>query len=102
MKLLPRSWYFYYGRARLYRRLFACAKVLAVIAGALGIVYLNGSETSPCARSRPLSGCNRFRAVTLRALPAGLRYVGKSRAIRRTSTGTATVSPANPGGAVDR
>ena len=47
MKLLPRSWYFYYGRARLYRRLYACAKVLAVIAGALGIVYLNRPETSP-------------------------------------------------------
>ena len=57
MKLLPRSWYFYYGRARLYRRLYACAKVLAVIAGALGIVYLNRPETSPM---RPIPAAQRM------------------------------------------
>lgn len=41
MKVLPRSWYFYYGRVRLYHRLYACAKILALVAGAIGIVYLN-------------------------------------------------------------
>jgi excalibur calcium-binding domain-containing protein len=44
MKVLPRNLYFYYGRHRLYRRLYACAKVLALIAGAVGIVYLHRPE----------------------------------------------------------
>ena len=71
-ELLPRSWYFYYGRARLYRRLYACAKVLAVIAGALGIVYLNRNrpETSPmrqipgaAQRMQLFSSCDAARAA---------------------------------------
>jgi Excalibur calcium-binding domain len=45
MKLLPRNWYFYYGRVRLYRRLVCLCKVLALIAGGMGIVYLNRPET---------------------------------------------------------
>jgi hypothetical protein len=44
MKVLPRNLYFRYGRVRLYRRLYACAKVSALIAGAIGIVYSNLPE----------------------------------------------------------
>jgi hypothetical protein len=43
MKVLPR----YSSRVRFYRRLYACAKVLALIAGATGIVYWNRPEMSP-------------------------------------------------------
>jgi hypothetical protein len=44
MKVLPRNWYFYYGRVRLYRRLYACAKVWTLVAGAMAIIYLNRPE----------------------------------------------------------
>ena len=45
MKLLPRNLYFRHGRVRLYPRLYACAKVLVLIAaGALGIVYWMGRK----------------------------------------------------------
>ena len=86
------------GRLRLYRRLYACAKVLALIAaGALGIVYLNRPEMIRLHASVTPSICSRSQAAMLHALGAGLRYVRENRAIRRASTGTATVSPANPG-----
>jgi Excalibur calcium-binding domain len=69
MKLLPRSWYFYYGRARLYRRLYACAKVLALIAGVTAIVYWNRPEMSPLRpipapqRMESFSNCGAARAA---------------------------------------
>jgi hypothetical protein len=101
MKVLPRNWYFYYGRVRLYRRLYACARVLALIAGAMGIGYLNLPEVIQLRPTTVLSICNHFQTA-MRALLAGLRYVRESPAIRRTSTGTATASPANHGGASRR
>jgi Excalibur calcium-binding domain len=69
MKLLPRNWYFYYGRVRLYRRLYACAKVSALIAGAIGIVYVSRSETihlRPTTAPRPMesfASCDAARAA---------------------------------------
>ena len=44
MRVLPRSWYFYYGRKRLYRRLIACANGLALVAGVFGFPYLFSAD----------------------------------------------------------
>lgn len=66
MRLLPRNLYFRYGRVRLYRRL---AKVLAVIAGVMGIVYLDRPETiqplpiSAAQRMESFSSCDAARTA---------------------------------------
>jgi hypothetical protein len=78
MKILPRSLYFRYGRVRLYRRLYACAKVLALIAaGALGIVYWNRLEMirlHPSAAPNPMqsfSNCDAARAAGMAPVRQG-------------------------------
>jgi hypothetical protein len=66
MKVLPRNWYFHYGRVRLYHRLSACAKVLALIAGAAGIVYLHRPELHPSVAPQQMesfSNCDAARAA---------------------------------------
>jgi hypothetical protein len=49
MRVVPRSWYFHYGRVRLYRRLVACGCGLAVAAGifALGFLQVHPLDSVP-------------------------------------------------------
>lgn len=47
MRVLPRSWYFHYGRVRLYRRLVACGCGLAVAAGIFALGFLRVHPLDP-------------------------------------------------------
>ena len=74
MKVLPRNWHFRSGRARLYRRLSVGAKVLALIAGAAGIVYWHRPELRPIPAPQQMesfANCDAVRAAGRASLRQG-------------------------------